>query len=136
MNDYERIADLIEQGRKIEAIKLLRESTGIGLAEAKAQIEQLSAEAAEHAMPAERPGLDTPGLPEDVLALARGGRKIEAIKLLREQSGLGLKEAKERIEAEVDTTGASVTNPRALVIAVAIAVLLLGMAMALFVMAS
>jgi len=134
MNDYERIAELIERGRKIEAIELLRESTGIGLAEAKAQIEQLSAEAAEHAMPAERAGLDTPGLPEDVLALARGGRKIEAIKLLRERSGLGLKEAKERVEAE--TGPVNVANPRALILAAVIAALLMGAAVALLVMAA
>jgi ribosomal protein L7/L12 len=136
MNDYERIAELIEQGRKIEAIELLRENTGISLAEAKAQIEQLSAETEGQVPPAERTGLDTPGLPEDVLALARGGRKIEAIKLLREQTGLGLKEAKERIEAEVGAEGVSATNPRALVLAVAIAVLLMGAAVALLVMAS
>lgn len=136
MNDYERIAELIEQGRKIEAIKLLRENTGIGLAEAKAQIEQLSAEATGQVPPAERTGLDKSGLPEDVLALAHAGRKIEAIKVLRERTGLGLKEAKERIEAEAGTADASVTHPRALVLVVVIAVLLLGVAMAFVVMAS
>jgi ribosomal protein L7/L12 len=136
MNDYERIADLIEQGRKIEAIELLHESTGISLAEAKAQIEQLSAEAEGQVPPAERSGLDTQGLPEDVLALARGGRKLEAIKLLHERTGMRLKEAQDRVEAEVDPADVSVTNPRAIVLAVAIAVLLLGAAMALLVMAS
>ncbi len=38
-------------------------------------------------------------LPDRVLTTLRQGRKIEAIKLLREQEGLGLKEAKERIDS-------------------------------------
>jgi ribosomal protein L7/L12 len=133
MNDYERIAELIEQGRKIEAIKLLRERTGIGLAEAKAQIEQLTAEAADQTPPAERIGLDTPGLPEDVLSLARAGRTIEAIGLLRERTGMGLKEAKERIEAEVGRP--QVANARVMILAVLLAVFLMGLAIAVFAIA-
>ena len=35
---------------------------------------------------------------EDVRALARGGRKIEAIKLFRERHGGGLKDAKDAVE--------------------------------------
>jgi hypothetical protein len=38
-------------------------------------------------------------LPEDVMQALRNGNKIEAIKLLKEQTGLGLKEAKEQVEA-------------------------------------
>lgn len=133
MNDYERIAELIEQGRKIEAIKLLRERTGIGLAEAKAQIEQLTAEAADQTPPAERAGLDTPGLPEDVLSYARAGRTIEAIKVLRERTGVGLKEAKERIEAEVGRP--QVANARVMILAVLLAVFLMGLAIAVFAIA-
>ncbi len=41
--------------------------------------------------------------PDDLLALAREGRKIEAIKLYREQTGAGLKEAKDAIERLVAT---------------------------------
>lgn len=37
-------------------------------------------------------------LPEDVLAAIHAGRKIDAIKLLREHRGIGLKEAKQVIE--------------------------------------
>jgi large subunit ribosomal protein L7/L12 len=36
--------------------------------------------------------------PETIESLVRAGRKIEAIKLLREQTGLGLKEAKEHVD--------------------------------------
>ena len=38
----EPLRDLVRQGKKIEAIKLYRETTGAGLAEAKAAIDQLS----------------------------------------------------------------------------------------------
>lgn len=37
-------------------------------------------------------------LPPEVLAAARSGQKIEAIKLLREATGLSLTEAKEAVE--------------------------------------
>lgn len=40
-----------------------------------------------------------PDLPEDVLQAIDAGRTIEAIKLLREQRNLSLKEAKEAVEA-------------------------------------
>ena len=40
-----------------------------------------------------------PELPPDVTAAIRANRKIEAIKLLRQHRGLGLKEAKHAVEA-------------------------------------
>jgi ribosomal protein L7/L12 len=41
------------------------------------------------------------GLPTDVMAALQQGKKIEAIKLLREARGIGLKEAKEAVERQV-----------------------------------
>lgn len=103
MNDSsQRIADLIAQGKKLEAIKELREMTGIGLKKAKEEIERLIAEregrepTATTQQPVSGHGPE-PGH-EEVAALARAGRKVEAIKLLRSQTGLGLKEAKEAVE--------------------------------------
>jgi ribosomal protein L7/L12 len=84
-------------GRKIEAIKLYREATGAGLAEAKQAVELIEA----GKPPA--PGADaSPG--EDqalqgVSDLVRQGRKIEAIKRYREATGLGLKESKDAVDA-------------------------------------
>ncbi len=52
----------------------------------------------------------------DVERLARAGRKIEAIKLVRERAGLGLKEAKafvEALERGLSTTGPSAPTPPA-----------------------
>ena len=94
----QRIAELIRQGKKIEAIKLLRETTGIGLKEAKDEVDRLSAELAGQALPLRMPNTAGESVSKEVLELAREGRKIEAIKRLREQTGLGLKEAKEQVE--------------------------------------
>ncbi len=41
-DNMEPMRDLVRQGRKIEAIKLYREQTGAGLAEAKEAIDRLS----------------------------------------------------------------------------------------------
>lgn len=40
----------------------------------------------------------TPTVPLEVRELASKGKKIEAIKVLREQTGMGLREAKETVE--------------------------------------
>ena len=42
---------------------------------------------------------------EELLDLIRHGRKIEAIKRLRDQTGLGLREAKDAVEALERTAG-------------------------------
>ncbi len=104
MNNPQRIAELIQQGKKLEAIKLLRETTGISLQEAKEQVEQLMAEVDTGTTPDAGTAADAT-VPPDVLELAQMGRKIEAIKRLREQTGIGLKEAKERVDAALGEQG-------------------------------
>ncbi len=89
----QQLAELIRQGRKIEAIKLVREQTGCGLAEAKAAVEKL-----ERGEPLE-PAAPAGDLKEEVLTLVRAGRKLDAIKLYRERIGTGLKEAIDAVEA-------------------------------------
>jgi ribosomal protein L7/L12 len=106
-------------GNKIEAIKLLREYSGLGLAEAKGAIDrlwtdlesaqksgrlnddlvtislrasQVLGEPSSGSTPARRMTFDfTPFLPN---------RKIDAIKFVREQTGLGLKEAKDLVDQQ------------------------------------
>lgn len=39
-----------------------------------------------------------PAIPQEVRSLVAGGKKIQAIKVLREQTGMGLREAKETVE--------------------------------------
>lgn len=57
---------------------------------------ELLGETPEAAAPAGVPGAD--GFPPEVVRLALAGRKIQAIKLLREETGLGLAEAKQVVE--------------------------------------
>jgi len=85
----------LQRGNIIEAIKLLRESTGLGLKEAKDRIdEHLSGRTTPSAT------IISPGsLPSAVLAALHQGNKIEAIRLLRQATGLGLKEAKDAIDS-------------------------------------
>ena len=92
----QELAELIRQGRKIEAIKLVREQTGCGLAEAKAAVEKLErGESLEASAPAESAG----SLKEEIRTLVLSGRMIEAVKLYRERTGTGLKEAKDAVDA-------------------------------------
>ncbi len=81
----------MRQGEKIQAVKLYREQTGVGLAEAKAAVEAI-----ERGAPL--PALDV-NLEQQILDLLATSRKIEAIKLLREHAGLGLAEAKAAVES-------------------------------------
>lgn len=85
-----------DAGNKIEAIKLLREATGLGLAEAKQLLEAVPA-----ATMARGANADF-ALPAEVRAALARGNKIEAIRLLREATGLGLKDAKDRIDAAAE----------------------------------
>lgn len=94
------VEQLLHQGRKIEAIKLFREQTGAGLAEAKDAIENGSFASAVWSQVSERQAPSA--LPAEVSAeidrLIASGSPIEAIKLLRTSTSLGLKEAKDAID--------------------------------------
>ena len=85
----------LRAGRAIEAIKLMREATGLGLKEAK---DRIDAER-QHGSPTVQYPQMHGTLPFQVVAAMQAGNKIEAIRLLREQTGMGLKEAKEAVEA-------------------------------------
>lgn len=85
----------VRDGNLIQAIKLLRESSGLGLKEAKDLIDA-HARGASAAPASAAPSGE---LAAPVVQALLAGRKIEAIRLLREQTGLGLKEAKEAVEA-------------------------------------
>lgn len=91
-----RLRSLLEQGRKIEAIKEYREATGAGLAEAKNAVEALEAG---QTLPAKGSQKAPAGFEKELVALLEQGKKIQAIKLYREQTGTGLKEAKDAVEA-------------------------------------
>ena len=98
--DVERIRELVQQGKKIDAIKLVREQTDLSLKDAKEAVDALERGETPELSP--RPsvsagpnGLDLAPIQDQLLH----GNKIAAIKLYREQTGVGLKEAKEAVEA-------------------------------------
>lgn len=91
----EAILAEVKAGNKIEAIKLCREATGMGLAEAKDFVERLETSPDAQLAPAPETGALS-----GVADLLFAGQKIDAIKLYREQvkPGAGLAEAKEAVE--------------------------------------
>ena len=89
------VLNTLERGDTIEAIKLLRSATGLGLKEAKDVVDAHARGVGRQALPSP----STKNLPANVIAALQRGEKIEAIKLLREATGLGLKEAKDAVES-------------------------------------
>ncbi len=85
---------LLAEGRKIEAIKRYREATGAGLAVAKETVESLERG---ESLPTREPVDST--MEAEIVRLLERGKKIEAIKVYRERTGVGLKEAKDAVEA-------------------------------------
>lgn len=96
----------IERGDLIQAIKIVREATGLDLKEAKQAVQAYAAdpEAREKLQQALGAKAATANLvlPQVALDALAHGQLIEAIKQLREANPqLGLKEAKEAVEAVV-----------------------------------
>jgi len=92
-NFEDELRALMAAGHKIEATKRYRAATGAGLAEAKNAVEALERGKSTVA----RESVDSP-FENEIVSLLKQGRKIAAIKLYREKTGVGLKEAKEFIE--------------------------------------
>jgi ribosomal protein L7/L12 len=103
------VADLLREGKKLEAIKRFREQTGAGLKEAKDAVEAMERGGAVEIPVAHAPAAPrriTSELAIDDAELRRhlaGGRLIDAIKRYRELTGLGLKESKDAIESLRDS---------------------------------
>ena len=108
-----RVAALLEGGNKIAAIKELRSITGLGLKEAKDWIDSYERGVA---APLPEPAVAADGnvkasftLTREALEALERGDKIEAIKIVREATGLGLEEAKDILD--LVAVGASAKNP-------------------------
>ena len=96
------VRKLVAEGEKIEAIKAVREHTGLGLKEAKDYVEAIPnvVPLSQLARPAEAIGRADPEvMRQQATALVARGKPIDAIKLVRERTGLGLKEAKDYVDA-------------------------------------
>lgn len=103
------LQELVTNGKKIEAIKKFRQLTGLGLKDSKDAVEQLERDIkagrapktptlGELLAPETQPEINA-DVERQVRELLGQGRKIEAIKIYREATGLGLKEAKDAVEA-------------------------------------
>ncbi len=105
------IEQLVVQGKKIVAIKLYRERTGVGLREAKDAVEQiehtlfvrgpssLARAQMDEANTSEKREVNMEALLGEIEQLLRQrNQKIAAIKLYRQRTGLGLREAKEVVD--------------------------------------
>jgi ribosomal protein L7/L12 len=98
------LMELLRHGHKIEAIKVYREATGAGLAEAKTFVEELERTLRTGELPGSKNEVIA-DLETDLLEHLREGRKIEAIKRYRQATNAGLKEAKDAVEALAQQRG-------------------------------
>ena len=90
-----QVLDLMAQGKEIEAIKLYRTWTNAGLKEAKDTVEAMARGEPVNIPPAQA-GMSTD---DQILDLLAKKQKIEAIKVYRLATNLGLKEAKDYVES-------------------------------------
>ncbi len=107
--DVERVRQLVSDGQKIEAIKLVRQQTNLGLKEAKDAVEAIERGETPDLTP--RAAVTAHGVSnvdlDQINELLLQNKKIDAVKLYREQTGAGLKEALDAIEA-IEKTGSPV----------------------------
>lgn len=96
---------LARAGRTIDAIRRYRELHGVGLREAKEAVDAMAGGDAA-ALPAKSQLLRAVN-DSEIEAQIRSGHLIDAIKLYREKNGVGLKEAKDAVEAWRDRMRAS-----------------------------
>lgn len=102
-----QVLDWLTQGNKLQAIKRVRELTGIGLREAKDFVEAIERGEIAVDRPITPPPPAYPAFPlapeeaandPQVRDFLAQGRKIDAIKRVRELTSLGLKESKDLVE--------------------------------------
>ncbi len=93
----QKIHQLLHDKQLIRAIQLYREATGVGLAEAKEAVEEMAQNELTKP-PAGVRNYDDPVLEAKLKSLLSRGKKIEAVKIYREEYGVSLKEAKDAVE--------------------------------------
>lgn len=96
----QQILDLMARNQEIQAIKLYREWTNVGLKEAKDAVEAM-ARGEVGSIPVPEPSvlMDGASVDDQIRVLLAKRQKIEAIKVYRLATNLGLKEAKDYVEA-------------------------------------
>jgi ribosomal protein L7/L12 len=99
------IEALVAAGRKLDAIRLYRERHHVGLKEAKDAIDALVRGEPPPLAQAVSALADDPEFAQVIDGLLRNGQRIEAIKRYRERYPIGLKEAKNIIDARAAELG-------------------------------
>lgn len=104
------VVDALRSGMKLEAIKLYRERTGVGLAEAKAFVDALDQSLITGELPAatEELALD---LEAKLIDYLRSGNFIGAIKHYRDATGSDLYDSKQAMEALARRKGIPIASP-------------------------
>ncbi len=112
-DQVQKIHEFIHNQQLINAIKLYREATGVSLAEAKEAVEKMARN--EYVKPPDGVrDYDNPVLEAKIKSLLARRQKIDAVKIYREEYGIGLKEAKDavdRIEASMKREGLPMDMP-------------------------
>src|SRR5690348_15974612 len=97
MNAFENeVRSLLSQGKKIAAVKLYKDQTGVSLRKAKEAVEALERSGD---LPGGRPPAAAGSFEAELVSLLQRGQKIEAIKVYKERTGASLVEAKQAVEA-------------------------------------
>lgn len=96
----ERAAAAADAGNLLEAIKQVREETGLGLKEAKDMVDAHLRH--DHAPSPSTTGISSAEMPVAAMLALKNGVLIEAIKHYRTHNRCGLKDAKEAVEQYLD----------------------------------
>jgi ribosomal protein L7/L12 len=108
-----RLHELIHAKQLMNAVQFYQAATGASLAEAREAIEEMAGDEFTKP-PAPQRDRDNPVLESKIKSLLGKNRKNDAIKIYREEYGVGLNEARaavERIEASMMSGGISASLP-------------------------
>ncbi|TDG36455.1 hypothetical protein EZJ43_08020 [Pedobacter changchengzhani] len=123
--DMLEIANLLNQNKKVEAVKLVKDLTNLGLKDAKDMVEAIegrslngfltptnSGEIGNNTAENFKETLKNRGLDlAEILKLIEQNKKLEAVKLVHETAKIGLKEAKELVDNLTDGNWDGYTKP-------------------------
>jgi ribosomal protein L7/L12 len=110
-DQVQKIHKLLHDKQVIQAIQVYREATGVSLVNAKKAIEEMALVEVTKP-PSGMRSYDDPVLESKIKSLLAKGQKINALKIYREEYGIGLNEAKvavDRIEASMPRDSATGT---------------------------
>ena len=97
-----RVRELYAAGDKVKAVKALREATGLGLADAVRIADKLGATAGPKQPAGTSSSSAVPSISKaderQVRSLVESGQTLEALRLIRQLTGMDLREAKAYIE--------------------------------------